>query len=148
MAQTLTFCSLLVEDNPADADLMREVLELSEVDHELHVVKDGEEALAYLRREGDHSGKPRPALLLLDLNLPRKNGHEVLAELRADPKLRTLPVLMLTSSESEKDIDRSYELGANAYVTKPIDFSQFEDVVESIERFWVKSARLPNGNHD
>ena len=127
---------LLVEDNPADADLTRENLEASKILNELYLAVDGIEALQYLRREGAHQGAPRPDLVLLDLNLPRKDGREVLAEMKADDSLRCIPVVVLTSSQAEEDILRSYELQASAYVTKPVDLDGFAKIVRGIEGFW------------
>jgi two-component system, chemotaxis family, response regulator Rcp1 len=134
---------LLVEDSPADVDLTREALEDAKVRNNLHVVSDGVEALAFLRREGDYADSPRPDLILLDLNLPKKDGREVLGEIKADPVLRRIPVVILTTSEAEQDIVRSYDLHANCYVTKPVDLDQFITVVRSIEDFWLAIVRLP-----
>ena len=134
---------LLVEDSPGDVRLTQEVLRNARIANDLHVVGDGEEAMAFLRREGEHAGKPRPDLVLLDLNLPRKDGREVLGEISADPDLRTLPVIVLTTSEAERDILRSYELSANAYITKPIDLGELIAVVRSIETFWLSIVRVP-----
>lgn len=134
---------LLVEDNPADVDLTLETLSFAKIRNRLQVVEDGEQALAYLRREAPFADVVRPDLILLDLNLPRKDGREVLAELKADPSLRTIPVVVLTSSDLEKDVVRSYDLGANCYVTKPVDIDQFADVVRTIEDFWFASVKLP-----
>lgn len=134
---------LLVEDNPADVDLTQETLAYAKIRNRLHVVNDGHEALAYLRRQGRYSEAIRPDLILLDLNLPRKDGREVLAELKADPDLRSIPVVVLTSSDAEKDVVRSYDLGANCYVTKPVDLDQFANVVRTIEDFWFVVVKLP-----
>ncbi|ACY17135.1 response regulator [Haliangium ochraceum] len=134
---------LLVEDNPADVDLTQETLSYAKIRNRLQVVHDGEQALAYLRREGEYAEAVRPDLILLDLNLPRKDGREVLAELKADPDLRTIPVVVLTSSDTERDVVRSYDLGANCYVTKPVDLDQFADVVRTIEDFWFVVVKLP-----
>ncbi len=134
---------LLVEDSPADVDLTREALEDAKVSNNLHVVADGVEALAFLRREGPYAEAPRPDLILLDLNLPKKDGREVLAEIKADPALRRIPVVVLTTSEAEQDIVRSYDLHANCYITKPVDLDAFIEVVRSIEGFWLAIVRLP-----
>lgn len=134
---------LLVEDNPGDARLTAEALRTTKVRNHLVVVDDGFEALAYLRREGAHAGATRPDLILLDLNLPGKDGREVLAEIKADPALRRIPVVVMTSSRAEEDVWRSYDLHANCYITKPIDLPQFIKVVQSIEDFWLTVVRLP-----
>ena len=136
---------LLVEDSPGDADLAREALENTKVRNVLHVVGDGEEAMAFLRREGKHAGAPRPGLILLDLNLPKKDGRQVLAEIKNDPDLKRIPVVILTISKEEEDVLRSYNLHANCYITKPLDLNQFLKVVRSIEEFWLSIVRLPNG---
>jgi chemotaxis family two-component system response regulator Rcp1 len=135
---------LLVEDNPGDVRLTQEALKDNKLHNNLHVVKDGVEALAFLRREGQYSGCPRPDLILLDLNLPRKDGREVLAEIKADPRFRRIPVVVLTTSKAEEDILRAYDLSANCYITKPVDFEQFIHVVRSIEDFWLAMVKLPN----
>jgi chemotaxis family two-component system response regulator Rcp1 len=134
---------LLVEDNPADVRLTQEALRESKISNRLHAVGDGEQALRFLRREGEHAESPRPDLVLLDLNLPRLSGREVLAQVKADPALRRIPVVVLTTSEAEEDIVRSYDLHANAYVRKPVDFHQFTDVVRLIEDFWFTLVKLP-----
>ena len=134
---------LLVEDNPGDVRLTREALREGKVRNNLAVASDGVEAIAYLRKEGEHAGAVRPDLILLDLNLPRKDGLEVLAEIKADPSLRNIPVVVLTSSQAEEDIVRAYDLHANCYVTKPVDLDQFIRVVESIEDFWFTIVKLP-----
>jgi CheY-like chemotaxis protein len=136
---------LLVEDSPADVDLTREALEDAKVRNNLHVVGDGVDALAFLRQEGPFSDAPRPDLILLDLNLPRKDGREVLAEIKADPALLRIPVVILTTSAAEQDILRSYDLHANCYVTKPVDLEQFITVIKSIENFWLMIVKLPDG---
>jgi CheY-like chemotaxis protein len=136
---------LLVEDNPGDVRLMQESLREGKIRVRLSVAADGEEALAWLRREGAHQAAPRPDLILLDLNLPRKDGREVLAEIKADEHLRRIPVVVLTSSQAEKDIIASYDLRANCYVTKPVDLDQFMGVVRSIEDFWLTVVTLPPG---
>lgn len=134
---------LLVEDSPGDIRLTREVLRDARIANELHIVGDGEQAMAFLRREGEHAGKPRPDLILLDLNLPRKDGREVLEELNADPELHLIPVIVLTTSAAEQDVLRSYDLKAACYITKPIDLDEFIEVVRSIESFWLSIVRLP-----
>ena len=134
---------LLVEDDPGDVLLIREAFEDNKVHNNLHVVSDGVEALQFLRREGQYAGRPTPDLVLLDLNLPRKDGREVLAEIKSDPALRSIPVVVLTTSKAEEDILRSYDLHANAYVTKPVDFNRFIDVVRQIDEFFVTVVKLP-----
>jgi CheY-like chemotaxis protein len=135
---------LLVEDDPGDVLLIREAFEYNKVHNNLNVVSDGEQALAYLRREGEHEGASRPDLVLLDLNLPRKDGREVLAEVKQDPELRTIPIVVLTTSEAEEDVLKSYQLHANAYVTKPVDFERFVSIVRQIDDFFVSVVRLPS----
>jgi len=135
---------LLVEDDPGDVVLIREAFEHNKVYNALHHVSDGVQALEFLRREGDYSAAPRPDLMLLDLNLPRKDGRQVLAEVKEDAGLRTIPVVVLTTSEAEEDILRSYDLHANAYVSKPVDFDRFIEVVRQIDDFFVSVVRLPN----
>jgi CheY-like chemotaxis protein len=134
---------LLVEDDPGDVVLIREAFEHNKVYNSLNVVADGEQALRYVRAEGEFADAPRPDLILLDLNLPRRDGREVLAEIKGDPELRTIPVVILTTSEAEEDIVRSYDLHANAYVTKPVDFDRFVEVVRQIDDFWVSVVKLP-----
>jgi CheY-like chemotaxis protein len=134
---------LLVEDNPGDVRLTAETFHQGKVANELYVAKDGEDALAFLRREGPHANVPRPDLVILDLNLPRKDGIEVLSEIKADDSLHAIPTVILTSSTSEQDVLRSYELQANAYVTKPIEVRDFIQAVTSIEEFWLHIVRLP-----
>ena len=134
---------LLIEDNPGDADLAREALKFGKVNNFLHVVGDGESAMAFLRREGPYADSPRPDLILLDLNLPKKDGREVLAEIKNDPHLKLIPVVILTSSSAEEDIVKSYNLHANCYITKPIDLNQFLKVVYAIEDFWLTIVKLP-----
>ena len=134
---------LLVEDNPGDVRLTIEALRDGKVRNNLSVARDGVEALEYLRREGRFRAATRPDLILLDLNLPRKDGREVLEEIKADPDLRTIPVVVLTTSRAEQDIIRSYNLHANCYVTKPVDLDQFINVVRSIEEFWLTVVTLP-----
>ena len=134
---------LLVEDDPGDVLMTREALEAQPTGSTLHVVGDGEAALAFLRREASFATAPRPGLVLLDLNLPRKDGHEVLAEVRGDESLRLIPVVVLTTSSSEEDIARSYALNANAHVTKPRDYETFISKVQAIDTFFVDVANLP-----
>jgi len=138
-----TFEILLVEDNPGDARLAQEALKEGRMTSRLKVVVDGVEAMAYLRREGQYAGSPRPNLVLLDLNLPRKDGRQVLAELKADEDLRRIPVVVLTTSQAEQDILRSYDLHANCYITKPVDLDRFISVVRSIEEYWCSVVTLP-----
>ena len=134
---------LLVEDNPGDVELTREALHDSKVHMRLSVVNDGVDALAFLRREGPHGAAPRPDLVLLDLNVPRKDGRAVLAEVKRDPELRNIPIVVLTSSQAEQDIVKAYDLHANCYVTKPVDLDQFITIVRSIEQFWFTVVKLP-----
>jgi len=134
---------LLVEDNPGDIRLAQEALRETKMLNHLFAVTDGPSALAFLRREGRYADAVRPDLILLDLNLPRKDGREVLAEIKADPELKRIPVVILTSSAAEEDILRTYNLHANCYVTKPVDFDRFMAVVRSIEDFWVSIVKLP-----
>jgi CheY-like chemotaxis protein len=133
---------LLVEDNPGDARLTREALRDAKVRNNLHVAPDGVEALAFLRRQGKHAAVPKPDLILLDLNLPKKDGREVLEAVKQDDQLRHIPVVILTTSQAERDIVESYRLRANAYVTKPVDLEQFLRVVQSIEHFWLEIVKL------
>lgn len=134
---------LLVEDNPGDVDLAREALTSSKLHNTLHVVGDGVEAMAFLGGTGKYAGVPRPDLVLLDLNLPKKDGREVLGEIKADEDLKRIPVVILTTSKDEEDILRSYNLHANCFITKPIDLTQFLKVVQSIEDFWLTIVKLP-----
>ncbi|MEM9151272.1 MAG: response regulator [Cyanobacteria bacterium P01_F01_bin.3] len=134
---------LLVEDSPSDARLTAKTFEKAKVLNTLHIVEDGVEAMAFLRQTGAYQQSPRPDLILLDLNLPKKDGRQVLEEIRADPKLETIPVVVLTTSEAEEDILRSYQLRANCYITKPVTLQQFVRVVESIEDFWLTVVKLP-----
>jgi two-component system, chemotaxis family, response regulator Rcp1 len=136
---------LLVEDSPSDIDLTREALEDTKVHNNLSVATDGVEAMAFLRKEGKYADAPHPDLILLDLNLPRKGGREVLAEIKADEKLRRIPVVGLTTSEAEQDIVESYNLHANCYVRKPVDLDAFIQVVRSIDNFWLAIVKLPPG---
>ena len=135
---------LLVEDNPGDVRLTREALKEAKFRNKVQVVGDGVEALAYLRQQGQYSGAMRPHLIMLDLNLPRMDGREVLAAIKKDADLRRIPVVVLSSSEAETDIARAYELHANAYVTKPVDIDHFLQVVKAIEEFWVEIVKLPS----
>lgn len=134
---------LLVEDSPSDAALTREALEAGKIANNLNHVVNGVAAMEYLRRQGKFAKAPRPDLIMLDLNLPRKDGREVLRELKDDPSLKIIPVIVLTTSHSDEDILRSYELNANCYITKPVDFQHFIDVVKSIENFWLSVVTLP-----
>jgi CheY-like chemotaxis protein len=134
---------LMVEDNPGDVRLTVEALKEGKVRNNLHTVEDGMEALAYLRQEGKYAGVPRPDLILLDLNLPKMSGQEVLAEIKADPDLRRIPVVILTVSKAEQDVLKTYNLHANCYITKPVDLDQFLEVVKSIENFWLTVVMLP-----
>jgi two-component system, chemotaxis family, response regulator Rcp1 len=134
---------LLVEDNPGDVRLTKEALKEGKLLNQLTVVGDGVEALSFLRKEGKYADAIQPELILLDLNLPKKDGREVLAEIKADPKLRRIPVVVLTTSSAEEDILKIYDLHANCYITKPVDLEQFMGVVKSIEDFWVSVVKLP-----
>jgi CheY-like chemotaxis protein len=134
---------LLVEDNPADVGLTREALQDAKVANNLHVVGDGVEALAYLRKEGTYAGAITPDLILLDLNLPKKDGRHVLAEIKADDQLKHIPVVVLTTSKSDEDVYRAYNLHANCYICKPVDFEQFITIVTSLEEFWFTMVKLP-----
>jgi CheY-like chemotaxis protein len=136
---------LLVEDNIGDADLVREGLESCKILNRLNVVEDGEKAIAYLHKEAPYANASRPELILLDLNLPRKDGREVLAEIKNDKCLMRIPVIILTSSKAEEDIVKSYNLHANCYISKPIDVDQFLKVIKSIEDFWLNIVILPSG---
>ena len=134
---------LLAEDNPGDVRLTEKALERGKIVNNLHVTENGVEAMRFLRREGEYADEPQPDLVLLDLNMPRKDGREVLEEMRGDPALRRIPVVVLTSSEAEEDVVRSYELSANAYLTKPVDFEGFVDIIERIEEFWFSVVKMP-----
>src|SRR4051812_13941102 len=138
--------TLLVEDNEADIRLTREVFSDGRVLNKLSVVRDGEEAMAFLKRRPPYADAPRPDLVLLDLNLPRKDGREVLAEMKNDEELRKIPVVILTTSRAEADVVRTYELHANCYIVKPVELSQFVAVVRSIEDFWLTLVRLPTAS--
>jgi CheY-like chemotaxis protein len=135
---------LLVEDNPADVRLTQEALKEGKVRNNLHIARDGIEAIEFLRRVGKFSHATRPDLILLDLNLPRKDGREVLADIKADPELKAIPVVVLTTSSAEADIFKIYKLHANCYITKPVDLEQFVKVVKSIDDFWLTVVRLPS----
>ena len=134
---------LLVEDDAGDVLMTREALHEGRVFNRLNVVGDGVEALAYLRRAGEYADAVRPDLVLLDLNLPKRDGRQVLEEVKADPDLRRIPIVVLTTSEAEEDVLRSYDLHANAYVTKPVDFDRFVEVIRQIDDFWISVVRLP-----
>ncbi len=136
---------LLVEDNPGDHRLTKEALHEGKVYNNLHWVKDGVEALDFLKQRGKYEKVPRPDIILLDLNLPKKDGREVLVEIKQDPNLRAIPVVILTTSAAEEDVLRSYDLHANCYVTKPVDLEKFIVVVQSIDRFWLSVVTLPPG---
>jgi len=134
---------LLVEDNPGDVRLTQEAFKEGKISNNLNVASDGVEALAFLRQEGKYISVPRPDVILLDLNLPKKDGREVLAEIKEDPDLRRIPVVVLTTSQAEQDILKSYNLHANCYITKPVDLERFITVVKSIETFWLSVVKLP-----
>lgn len=134
---------LMVEDNPGDIRLTKEALRANKVRNNMSTALDGEDALAFLRKQGKYKSAPKPDLIILDLNLPRKNGMEVLKELKEDPVLKRIPVVILTTSRAEEDIIKSYDLHANCYVTKPVDLDQFMKVVRSVEDFWLEIVKLP-----
>jgi CheY-like chemotaxis protein len=134
---------LLVEDSPSDAALTIEALKAGKIANRLNHVEDGVEAMSFLRRQGKYAKAARPDLIMLDLNLPKKDGREVLAELKNDPDLKLIPIIVLTTSRSDKDILQSYQLNANCYITKPVDFTNFVEVVKSIEQFWLTVVTLP-----
>lgn len=134
---------LMVEDNPADVRLTIEAFRDAKVLNRMSVVEDGEAAMAWLRREGSYADAPRPDIVLLDLNLPKKDGREVLAEIKADPDLKRIPVVVLTTSEDQKDILKAYDLHVNAYIAKPVDLDQFIRIVEAVENFWLSVVKLP-----
>ena len=134
---------LLVEDSPSDTELTIEALQAGDIPCNLSHVEDGVEAMEFLKRENSYAEAPRPDLILLDLNLPRKDGREVLAELKSDPDLRTIPVVVLTTSKDDRDISQAYQLQANCYIAKPVDFEQFVSVLRAIEHFWLEVAALP-----
>jgi chemotaxis family two-component system response regulator Rcp1 len=135
---------LLVEDDPGDVMIAREALAAGRLSTELHVVTDGDEAMSYLRRDAGYTDAMRPDLILLDLNLPRKSGHEVLAEVKQDPELRRIPVVVLTTSQAQEDVAKSYDLHASVHVSKPVDFDQFTEVVRQIDDFFGNVAELPD----
>jgi CheY-like chemotaxis protein len=137
---------LLVEDNPGDVRLTIEAFKEAKVCNKLNVVEDGEEAISYLRNEGKYSNAPIPDLVLLDLNLPKKDGREVLSEIKNDSLLKKIPVIILTTSQAEEDVLKSYELNANCYVSKPVEFKQFLNVIRSVEDFWLSVVKLPSVN--
>ena len=139
---------LLVEDNPGDVRLTQEVLNDGKVRNNMSVVKDGVDAISFLQQTGEYAGVPRPDIILLDLNLPKKDGREVLADIKADPDLKNIPVVVLTTSSAEQDIFKSYDLHANCYITKPVDLDQFIRVIRSIEDFWLTIVKLPRGEED
>jgi len=143
MNDTRTIEILLVEDNPGDVELTREAFINGEIANRINVARDGVEALEYLRRQGVYSNAVRPDIVLLDLNLPRKSGLEVLVELKADPELRSIPIVVLTTSRDEQDIAHSYHAYANCYISKPVDFDEFMGVARSLESFWLTVVRLP-----
>lgn len=145
---TKPFVILVAEDNTTDVMIMREALTSAKVKVDMHVVSDGVAALEFLRRLGTHAVAPRPDLILLDLNMPRKNGHEVLAEAKADESLRQIPVVMLTTSQAEDDVARAYANHVNCYIRKPVDFERFSEVVRSIEAFWFTVVTLPQARVD
>jgi two-component system, chemotaxis family, response regulator Rcp1 len=134
---------LLVEDSPSDTELTVEALKGAKVRNHLSIVEDGVQAMAFLRSQGPYAQAPRPDLIMLDLNLPRKDGREVLAELKADENLKTIPVVVLTTSRAEQDVLRAYQLHANCYITKPVNFNQFLEVIRSIDSFWLFVVTLP-----
>ncbi len=135
---------LLVEDDPGDVLMTREAFEHYQIRNTLHVVGDGEQAMQFLRQAGEYTSMPRPGLILLDLNLPRRNGLEVLADVKSDAELLSIPVVVLTTSQAEEDILRSYALHANAYISKPVDFDRFNEVIRQINKFFLTLVELPN----
>ena len=141
--ETRVFDLLLVEDNPGDIRLIEEALKEGKIPHRLHKVRDGAEATEFLFRTGQHADAPRPDLVLLDLNLPKKDGREVLAEIKGDSRLKLIPVVVLTTSEAEGDILKAYDLNANCYITKPVDLDEMIKVVLALEGFWLGIAKLP-----
>ena len=134
---------LLVEDSPSDTDLTVEALKEAKVRNHLSIVEDGVQAMEFLRRQGKYADAPRPDLIMLDLNLPRKDGREVLAEIKSDNNLKTIPIVVMTTSRAEQDVLKAYQLNANCYINKPVDFNQFLEVVRSIESFWLYVVTLP-----
>lgn len=143
MSNNKTVNILMVDDSPEDVELTREAFKIGKVRNNLYVVEDGVEAMAFLRSEGKYSETPRPDIILLDWNLPRKNGREVLEEVKSDEELRRIPVVILTASKAEEDILAAYDLHVNCYITKPVNFDQFIKVVKSIEEFWFSIVKLP-----
>jgi CheY-like chemotaxis protein len=143
--KTRPFEILLVEDNPGDARLLKEAFRDIEVPNNISIVKDGVDAIRFLTKKDEFFSARRPDLVLLDLNLPKKDGREVLSEIKSDDSLKRIPVIVLTTSESDTDIQRVYSLHANSYIKKPVDLEEFETVVKTIEQFWLKLARLPEG---
>ena len=135
---------LLVEDSPGDARLAKEALKESNISNNLHIVDDGEKALSFLHKKGEYHSVPKPDLVLLDLNLPKISGHQVLAVIKSEENLKNIPVVVLSISRSEKDIQESYNLNANCFVTKPLDLNEFIQVFETIQNFWLKTVKLPN----
>jgi len=138
---------LLVEDNPGDVELTREALATAKISNRLHVVEDGADATDFLFRRGKFADAPEPDIILLDLNLPTKDGRQVLSEIKADPNLAKIPIVVLTTSQADEDILRAYQLHANCYITKPIDFNQFLRIVAAIEEFWLSVVKLPKKAH-
>jgi chemotaxis family two-component system response regulator Rcp1 len=135
---------LLIEDNPGDARLAKEALKESSIRNNLHMVDDGEKALDFLHKTGEYHSVPKPDLILLDLNLPKISGHQVLSIIKSNENLRTIPVVVLSMSRSEKDIEESYKLNANCYITKPLDLNEFIQVFETIQNFWLSTVKLPS----
>jgi chemotaxis family two-component system response regulator Rcp1 len=138
---------LLVEDNPGDVELTREALEAAKITNRLNVVEDGADATDFLFRRGKYTDAPEPDIVLLDLNLPTKDGRQVLSEIKADPELAKIPIVVLTTSQADEDILRAYQLHANCYITKPVDFHQFLRIVAAIEEFWLSVVKLPKKAH-
>ncbi len=141
--ETLPVDILLVEDNPGDVRLTKEALKDAKVLNEIYVARDGVEAMQFVHREGSFANAPMPDLILLDLNLPRKDGREVLAEIKKDPKLQHIPVVVLTTSKADEDIIKTYNLHANAYITKPVDLNRFVEIMHALEQFWFTIVKLP-----
>jgi CheY-like chemotaxis protein len=135
---------LLIEDNSGDIRLIQEVFQKGSTEEKLHVVTDGEQAINFLRQQGEFASAPRPKLIFLDLNLPKKDGREVLAEIKADEQLKLIPVVVFTSSEADQDVQKSYSLHANCYVVKPFDFDQYSEIINTIRNFWLNVVKLPN----
>jgi two-component system, chemotaxis family, response regulator Rcp1 len=135
---------LLIEDNSGDIRLIKEVFRKDNKEDNLHVVTDGEQAILFLRQQGEYADAPRPKLIFLDLNLPKKDGREVLAEIKTDDKLRLIPVVVFTSSEADQDVQKTYSLHANCYVVKPFDFDQYSEIINTIRNFWLNIVKLPS----